>query len=122
MPRVVSLGLQIRLSADTSDEELLNAVRALQGDLERFDVSIEPAPSGVHARPRNLSTICGLTLAVFPLALPRVIDFLEAWARRDERRAITLEVDVDGRIVVMHLPARENGVTTLDQLLAAAVA
>lgn len=122
MARLVNLGLKIRLFPEATEDEIVASIRRLEAELEKFDVNVEPTPSGVHARTTPAPAVYALSLTVFPLVLPQLVEFLEAWALRDPKRAITLELDVDGRTVALNFPSRKSGAQMIEQLLSAAVA
>lgn len=94
------LDLQIS-AADASDEELDALARQLLDELRDQDVESArlgqgaAAPEGTKAV--DPVTIGALAIAVLPTFLPKVVEFIQAWAIRGQGRAVKFKGQVAGQ-------------------------
>ena len=96
--------LDLELSAeDASPEELDALTRQLLSELRDLDVESvelaksEPAPEGTKAV--DPVTIGAIAITVLPTLLPKVVEFIQAWALRGQGRTIKFKGKVAGQAV-----------------------
>jgi hypothetical protein len=97
-----ALQLMVQIELDDSDDEELDALaRQLAGELSEQEVeSVELARSG--AAPKGSKAAEALTLgavavAVLPAVLPKIVEFIQAWALRGQGRTVKFKGKVGGQ-------------------------
>ena len=90
--------LQLTLAEAESDAERLDELtRRLMRDLEDLGVeSVERPPGDVapEAAKGDPFTWGALTLALVPALLPKLVEFLRDWARRNEGRTVKIKTPI----------------------------
>lgn len=96
--------LNVEISAsDATEDELDELARRLLSELRDQDVeSAElaksgPAPAG--SKSAEVITAGAIAMAVLPAALPKVIDFIQAWATRGQGRVVKFKGNMAGQPV-----------------------
>ncbi len=99
-----AIRLNLQVSADdASSDELDEMTRRLLAELRETDVeSAElaaggPAPAG--AKSAEVVTAGTILLSVVPAALPKLIDFVQAWAMRGRGRTVKFKGKIAGQPV-----------------------
>jgi hypothetical protein len=94
------LQLQVDSGNQLSPDELDRVTRRLRRDLSELDVeSVElsrgaKVPKG--AKSAEAVALGSLAVAVLPVAIPKVIEFLRDWLMRGENRTLKLKLQVGG--------------------------
>jgi len=102
MPTDTSIPLQLLIDSGNvlTPDELDRVTRSLRRDLSEQDVqSVEflrdaVVPSG--AKSAEAVALGSLAVAVLPVAIPKVIEFLRDWLMRGENRTLKLKLQVGG--------------------------
>ncbi len=99
-----AIRLNLQVSADdASSDEIDEMTRRLLAELRQTDVeSAElaaggPAPAG--AKSAEVVTAGTILLSVVPAALPKLIDFVQAWAMRGRGRTVKFKGKIAGQPV-----------------------
>jgi len=94
------LHLQIDPADSLTPDELDQTTRRLRRDLSDLDVeSVEfPRSSSVPAGAKSAEVLAlgSLAVAVLPVAIPKVIEFLRDWLMRGENQTLKLKLQVGG--------------------------
>lgn len=97
---VVNLNLTVAIS-DGTEEELDIATRHLLMELKDFDVeSVELMPGSrlpSGAKAVDPITAGAIALAVLPAALPKILEFLQAWSLNGRGRTIKFKGRIAGQ-------------------------
>jgi hypothetical protein len=102
-PETSELRLLLELETGADEDELDLLTRELRRELidqgvDYFEaVSGEPIPQGAKAV--DPITIGALALAVTPVLLPKLIEFLNSWTMRAENRKIKIKTQVGDRSI-----------------------
>src|SRR5262245_21437095 len=111
--------LHIEISAiDSTEEDIDRMTRQLLSELRNIDVeSVElarggPAPSGTKSVDPII--IGNIAVAVLPTFLPKVVDFVQAWAMRGQGRTVKFKGKVGRQFIEF-----EGSPEDLQKLLAA---
>lgn len=96
--------LNLQISADNATVDQVDELtRRLLGELRGMDVeSAELAPGGpVPAGTKSAEAITAgaIALSVLPAALPKLIDFIQAWAMRGQGRKVKFKGKIAGQPV-----------------------
>lgn len=97
----MQLTLKIHPQADEDAADLTRLTRQLRAELTELAVdSVEPLGDGqpqAHAKGLDPAAWAGLAIALAASGgvLPTLINTLQAWLTRHERRGVTLEIDGD---------------------------
>jgi hypothetical protein len=88
--------LQLNLSVDDADARRLDELtRYLSRDLKQLGVeSVERSPSGEATRngaKGDPFTLGALALVAMPAFLPKLVEFLQAWSLRGEKRSVKIK-------------------------------
>jgi hypothetical protein len=131
-PRSLPADVTIQLVPDDlTDPDRLDAIAAsLRAELDELSLAdsitsrtrSEAAPPGAKGG-GEVVTLGAIALAVLPVALPGLIDFLKQWVTRPDAQPVRLEVESkDGRIKVEYDPktASASDVTALVHQLSVA--
>jgi len=104
------------------DDELDQATRALLRELDELGVDAQLAPAAqARAGAKGDVVTCGaILLAVLPVAVPKLLDFLNSWISRDRERRATLKIDCGGKSIELCLAGRSANKADTAALLAAA--
>ena len=102
MPTETNIPLQLQVDASDvlTPDELDRITRRLRSDLLELDVqSIEfsrdaRVPTG--AKSAEAVALGSLAVAVLPVAIPKLIEFLRDWLMRGENRTLKLKLQVGG--------------------------
>ncbi|HEY6182081.1 MAG TPA: hypothetical protein VIW67_07540 [Terriglobales bacterium] len=102
MPTEISIALQLQVDSGNvlTPDELDRVTRSLRHDLSEQDVqSVEfsrdaKVPAG--AKSAEAVALGSLAVAVLPVAIPKVIEFLRDWLMRGENRTLKLKLQVGG--------------------------
>src|SRR5689334_9865504 len=102
MPTEASIPLQLQVDSGNvlTSDELDRITRRLRRDLSELDIqSVELSrdanvPSG--AKSAEALALGSLAVAVLPVAIPKVIEFLRDWLMRGENRTLKLKLQVGG--------------------------
>ncbi len=99
---VIQLNLQVS-AEDASSDEIDEMTRRLLAELRETDVesaelaTAGPAPAG--AKSAEVVTAGTILLSVIPAALPKLIDFVQAWAMRGRGRTVKFKGKIAGQAV-----------------------
>ena len=102
MPTENSIPLQLQVDSGSvlTCDELDRITRSLRRDLSEQDVqSVEFARDAkVPAAAKSAEAVAlgSLAIAVLPVAIPKVIEFLRDWLMRGENRTLKLKLQVGG--------------------------
>lgn len=100
-PKAASLILHIQAGKGTDAEELDCLTRQLLAEIQELEVeSVElvkdkAIPSG--AKSVEAVTLGALAVSVLPTVIPKLIDFLQAWVMRRERRMVKIKTQTGDR-------------------------
>jgi hypothetical protein len=117
-PNATRLTLLVNEGADVAPEDLDKLTRQLRREIEDLGVESvrlaadEPAPSGTKSM--EAVTLGALAVAVLPTALPRLIEFLQAWSLRGKDRTVKIKATVGDRTVDVEYPAGESEAVVKD--------
>lgn len=96
--------LRIEVSAsDSTEEDIDRMTRQLLSELRNTDIeSAEltrggPAPSGTKSIDPVL--MGNIAVAVLPALLPKLVDFVQAWAARGQGRIVKFKGKVGGQLI-----------------------
>jgi hypothetical protein len=109
--------LQIQAGDDATPEELDDLARALLNELRDLPAVTEahlmsgPAPLGSKAG--EALTIGSLAIAIVPALVPKVLDWIQAWALRSNPRVVKFKGTING-----HELQFEGAAEDLSKLLA----
>ena len=101
-PSTTKVDLQISVR-DSTAEELDEITRQLYDELRDLDVeSVDlvqsgPAPEGTKTV--DPITIGALAIAVLPTFMPKLVEFIQAWAMRGQGRTIKFKGKVAGQAI-----------------------
>lgn len=94
------LNLQVDSGNVLDPDELDRVTRQLRSDLAELNVeSVEfPHSTNVPAGAKSAEAVAlgSLAVAVLPVAIPKVIEFLRDWLMRGENRTLKLKLQVGG--------------------------
>ncbi len=112
---VVSLSLLITAQDDIDADELDRITRRLMTELENLEVeSVTPVgdPSLIPgAKGADPVTIGALLIIVLQAALPKVLEFIQAWSLRNVGQTVKVKVQAKNRSVEVEYP---KGMTPVD--------
>jgi hypothetical protein len=120
-----SLDIQVVDSDDSSADALDTATRSLRREMQDLGVDsvtsgrAGPAPAG--SKSDAAVTVGQLAVVVLPVLVPKLMDLLQHWLGRNERRKIKVKTTIDGRTLEVQLPADLRGDPQVATLLQAAV-
>jgi hypothetical protein len=115
-----ALLINIKFAEATADE--LDALtRSLGQELDTLGIS-EPIPIESPAAPAGSKgdpvTLGALAIAVLPVALPKIFDFLRSWVEREpKQRAIRVSLTSGKRQVSIELPVDGDSRSQVGELL-----
>jgi hypothetical protein len=108
----------------SSDDELDALTRALRSELDELGLGkAELTTAGRtpdRAKASDPVTLGALAIAVLPVVLPKLIDFLENWMKRDGERKIKLTCGAGDKRIEIELPADAKAVAAAHDLLESA--
>ncbi len=94
--------LQVSLSEDAAEEEIDNSTRQLLAELrdltevqEAHLASAGQAPSGTKSV--DPVTLGALAVVVLPTFLPKLVEFVQAWALRGQNRSVKFKGKMSGQ-------------------------
>ena len=108
-PTTTNLTILIDASKDTLREDLDALTRELRNEIHEFGVesvrlhTAHATPSGTKSV--EAVTIGALAITVLPAALPRLIEFVQAWTLRGKDRTVKIKATVGDRSVDVENPA-----------------
>jgi hypothetical protein len=104
------LYLEMDLGADVGDDELDLQTRSLRRELLELGAGSaellhgQPAPEGTKSV--EAVTLGSLALVVLPAFLPKLVEYLQSWAQRDENRRVKVRTQVGDRSIELdYLPS-----------------
>jgi hypothetical protein len=104
-----TITLVLDSGSDAFAEDLDTLARTLRNEIEEFGVesvrlaSSPNAPAGTKSM--EAVTIGALAVTVLPAALPRLIEFLQAWTLRSKDQTVKIKASVGDRSVDVEYPA-----------------
>ncbi len=107
---VIELKLEVS-AEDATEDELDRMTRQLLSELREMDVesaelaSGETAPAGTKSA--DPVTIGALAITVLPTLLPKVVEFIQAWALRGQGRTVKFKGKIAGQTVEFEGPAAD---------------
>ncbi len=113
MKKRVEVKLELGAGLDASDEELEELAQQLRGELLELDVDdvefVEEgaAPKGTKGASSIDASGLLVTLATSGGVLTPLINALQSWLSRDERRSVVIEMDGD-RLEVSNISSEEQ--------------
>jgi hypothetical protein len=117
-PKPTNLTLLVDAGSDALPEDVDTLTRQLRSEIQ--DLGVEsvgltsaPAPSGTKSM--EAVTIGALAVTILPTAIPRLIEFLQAWSLRSKDRTVKIKASVGDRSVDVEYPvgASETAVKEL---------
>lgn len=106
-PLNLSLALKLDSSADASELDRLN--RSLRAEIEDLGVesvslvSAGPAPHGAKAV--DATVVGALAIAVLPVVIPKLIEFLQSWTMRSAGRTLKIKTQIGDRSIEVECDA-----------------
>ena len=100
-PEAAHLTLQIGAGADATQDELDDLTRQLLGELREMEVesaemvSAGAAPAG--SKVADPALLGAVAVAVLPAVLPKLVEFMQAWALRGQGRTVKFKGKVGGQ-------------------------
>ena len=127
-PSATSLTIVVNAGSDALAEDVDALTRRLRAEIQDFGVetvTLQPAaaaPSGTKSV--EAVTLGALAVTILPQALPRLIEFLQAWSLRTKDRTVKIKASVGDRSVDIEYPegASEAAVQDLIQKMTATLA
>ena len=107
MRDLVKMNLQIDVGEDADEEELDRLTRQLRDEMRELEVEEvelvreKTTPEGARG---DAVTLGALAVAVLPVAIPKLIDFLRDWLMRGENRTVKIIKKVGDRSLEMEFP------------------
>jgi hypothetical protein len=108
-PAPLNLTLLVDAGRDVLPEDVDALTRRLRDEIEEVGVESvhlhtdHAAPSGTKSV--EAVTLGALALTILPTALPRLIEFLQAWSLRSKDRTVKIKASVGDRSVDVEYPA-----------------
>ena len=97
---VLPLQLQVDSGNQLSPDELDRVTRQLRRDISALDVESVELSRGANvpqgAKSAEAVALGSLAVAVLPVAIPKIIEFLRDWLMRGENRTLKLKLQVGG--------------------------
>ena len=94
----IQLHLDLQMGEDAVPDELDLLTRQLHRELRELDVEevdlIKDTQAPEGTKSAEVVTLGALAVAVLPTVLPKLIDFLQAWAMRADNRTIKVKTQV----------------------------
>jgi len=108
-PSATSLTILVDAGKDALAEDLDALTRQLRNEIQEFEVESVSLPAA-HAAPSGTKSVEAVTLGalavtILPTALPRLIEFLQAWSLRSKDRTVKIKASVGDRSVDVEYPA-----------------
>lgn len=108
--QILELVLQVQ-TPDGDDEEVDNATRRLYSQINDLDVeSVNYARTGsipVGAKSGDPALIGVLVVAVAPIVITKLLDFLHGWCMRNENNTVKIKVQSkSGESIEIEVPAK----------------
>jgi hypothetical protein len=127
-PRSTSLTIHLDAGTDVPADDLDALTRGLRDEIQDFGVetvalqSRAAIPAG--AKSVEAVTLGALAVTILPQAIPRLIEFLQAWSLRRKDRTVKIKATVGDRSVDIEYPegASEVAVQELIQKMTASLA
>ena len=99
-----AIELKLEISAeDTTESDIDRMTRNLLAELREMDVeSVELAPSGSApsgTKSGDPVTTGAIVLAVLPTFLPKIVEFVQAWALRGHGRTVKFKGKISGQTI-----------------------
>jgi hypothetical protein len=108
-PTATSLTILVDAGKDALPEDVDTLTRQLRNEIEEFgveSVSLQTAPTApAGTKSVEAVTLGALALTILPNALPRLIEFLQAWSLRGKDRTVKIKATVGDRSVDVEYPA-----------------
>jgi hypothetical protein len=108
-PTTTNLTIVVDAGKDAPGEDLDALTRQLRNEIQEFGVETVRLHTA-HATPSGTKsveavTIGALAVTVLPAALPRLIEFVQAWTLRGKDRTVKIKATVGDRSVDVEYPA-----------------
>jgi hypothetical protein len=108
-PRTIQLTLLTDIGEEGDIEELDQLTRQLLAELREFDLEyvslVREGDSPEGAKAVEAISVGALGVAVLPVILPKLVEFLQAWSLRRENRTVKIKTQVGDRsLEVEYLP------------------
>jgi len=112
-PKSKATGLVLHLNSEDTDAEYLDQLtRQLLQELQDFD-GVETAdlvkggPVASGAKSSEAVTLGQIAVVVLPALLPKLIEFVQAWVMRGQKRSIDFEGEISGQKIKFRGSAEE---------------
>ncbi len=116
----INLGLTI-VDADQDDDALDALARQLREELTELGVESAELEKGAAAPSGTKSaeavTLGALAISVLPVMIPKLIEFLQAWATRGEGRTVKVKAQVADRMVELEYSPKAMSQAELKSLV-----
>ncbi len=116
----INLGLTI-VDADQDDDALDALARQLREELTELGVESAELETGAAAPSGTKSaeavTLGALAISVLPVMIPKLIEFLQAWATRGEGRTVKVKAQVADRMVELEYSPKAMSQAELKSLV-----
>lgn len=123
--RTAQLLLQVSAGPDADPEELDRATRNLRNELRELDVEsaelVREGESPEGAKSADPVTLGALAVAVLPVVVPRLVEYLQAWTLRGEGRTVKVKTQVGDRTVELEFSPKEVAQTDMQEMVQALV-
>ena len=102
-PNVANLTLRLDLGAEAEAEEIDQVTRHLLNELRDLNlesvapVSGGPTPAGAKAG--DAFTMDALAIAVLPMFIPKLVEFMQAWTLRNPNRTLKIKTQHNDRAI-----------------------
>jgi hypothetical protein len=118
---LLQFNLTVEAGADAPADQVDELTRQLYAELGELGVEAvslaasEPAPEG--AKSAEALTIGALAVAVLPTFLPKLVEYLQAWALRGESRKVHVKSQVGDRSVEIEYSPSAISTKELERLV-----
>jgi hypothetical protein len=105
-----SLIISVDAGKDALAEDVDALARQLRNEIQEFGVESVSLHTAAHGAPHGTKSVEAVTLGalavtILPTALPRLIEFLQAWSLRSKDRTVKIKATVGDRSVDVEYPA-----------------
>jgi hypothetical protein len=107
-PKPANLTLLVDAGRDALPEDVDALTRQLRSEIQDLGVeSVGLASTAAPAGTKSMEavTIGALAVTILPTAIPRLIEFLQAWSLRSKDRTVKIKASVGDRSVDVEYPA-----------------
>jgi hypothetical protein len=108
-PTVDTVHLTLRVVAENvSDEEIAHLTYQLIDEMRELDIesveSLREKQSPQGAKAADPVTLGAMAVAVLPVVVPKLVEFLRDWSLRGANRTVKIETQIGNRSVKVEIP------------------